>query len=68
MKIEPALLAQQLTLLEARLYSRVRPSECLAYGRVGNISNGVMTLKGGDKGAGAVVGTTQNLIAFCATK
>ncbi|KZW00497.1 ras GEF [Exidia glandulosa HHB12029] len=67
LKIEPSLLAQQLTLLEARLYSRVRPSECLAYARVGNISNGVMTLKGGDKVGPMPVGSTQNLISFCAT-
>ncbi|EJD54482.1 ras GEF [Auricularia subglabra TFB-10046 SS5] len=66
LKIDAVLLAQQLTLYEARLYSRVRASECLAYSRAGGINNGLITLKG-DKGGGAPIGSMQNLIAFCAT-
>jgi len=67
LKIDANLLATQLTLLEARMYSRVRPSECLAYGRTGGVNNGVITLKDKRQGGGPL-GSMQNLVAFCATK
>jgi son of sevenless len=67
LRIDAHMLATQLTLLEARLYSRVRAAECLAYSRTGGVSNnGVITLK--DKSGGGPLGSMQHLVAFCATK